>query len=114
LAIAGVATPTFADLLGNVLGFPRIVFARGSTNVIDGAITINSTPIIFQETAGTAPIFVNPATGGYESLDITAPVDVACSGTGPGSLLLVGKVDLGDGDVQDGDLLIGTVTEFGS
>jgi hypothetical protein len=116
LAIAGVATPTFADLLGNLLGFPRVVFQGGNTNIENGSIHVNSAPIIFQESSVSPPRFINPAgQAGYESLDILVPVDAACNLTGNGTFVLVGEIDL-DGDTvvdASGDLLVGTVTQLG-
>ena len=116
LAIAGVAIPAVAALLGNVPGFPRVVFQGGNTNIDSGTIHVNSAPIIFQESSILPPRFINPAgQTGYESLDILAPVDAACNLTGDGTFLLVGEIDLdGDNNVDvSGDLLTGTVVEFG-
>jgi hypothetical protein len=118
LVVVGASGIAVAELLGNLLGFPRIVFASGNTNITgsSGSLTINAAPVIFQESSTQAPVFVNPVPGGYESFDISIALDGSCSLVGSGSatdLLLVGEVDLGGGDVRSGTLLTGNVLEFG-
>lgn len=114
LAIIVASGIAGAALLGNLIGFPRIVFASGNTNITNGTLTLNSAPVIFQMSPTNAPVFINPNPGGFESLDIVVNLDAACGlVVGTNNLVLVGEVDLGGGDVRGGTLLTGDVTEFG-
>jgi len=113
IGIGLASSAALAALLGNLIGFPRIVFNGGNTNIWSGTFSLDSLPVILQVSATDPPLFVNPVPGGYESVEIDVNVDASCNLAGGGNLLVVGEVDLGGGDVRSGTLLTGDVLEFG-
>lgn len=112
----GLAATSHADLLGNILGFPQILFASGNTNIAGGVLTVNSAPVALRLTALSPPILINPS-GGFEAFNAGATVDGSCgfvAGIGGDDVLLFGEVDLGGGDIRSGTLLTGEVADVGT
>jgi len=116
LAIAGPASST---LLDQPLEAPLLSFDNGgstsyvaSTNVI----SVDAKPIALRLDAASAPLFITPADG-EESFTISILVSnagalIGGDAAGP-DLRVFGRVDLGGGDVREGELLTGEVTGFG-
>lgn len=116
LAIAVTGSIAGAALLGNAIGFPRIVFQSGNANITSGLVQITSAPVILQVEPIVAPVFINPVPSAYETFNLEFSVDSSCNlagGAAGDDLFIFGEVDLG-GDLRSGTLLVGEVTDFGS
>lgn len=117
LAIAGPASST---LLGEPLEAPLLSFDNGgSTSYIasTNVFSVDANPIALRLSPSDAPIFITPSNGD-ESFAISILVSNAGAllggdASGP-DLRVFGRVDLGGGDVREGELLTGEVTGFGS
>jgi hypothetical protein len=116
LAFAGPASST---LLGEPLEAPLLSFDNGGTTSYDAVsdvFSVDANPIALRLTPSDAPIFITPSNG-EESFTISILLDDtgALIGGDPAGadLRVFGRVDLGGGDVREGELLTGEVTGFG-
>ncbi|MBT8132051.1 MAG: hypothetical protein KJO35_07270, partial [Gammaproteobacteria bacterium] len=116
-ALPGPASMMIESRLGFMIDTPLLAF--NNTGVLtyttaNGLLTVSADPLAMLLSAGNPPVLIFPTAGGkVVEIGVSLAGDGSLVGGVPGDdLLVTGRVDLGGGDVRDGTLLTGEVTEY--